>query len=271
MSHERRATQARGRRDLPVAAVVAAWLVLALVLDVGVGLWPQRALGAATWLLLLALLRAEDRAVRGQVAVVVVLATLVEYTASPLLGFYVYRLGNVPAFVPPGHGLVYLAALALGRSAPFTRYGRPICRSALLAGGAWALWGVTLAPRGDTLGLLLYLLFAAFVLTGRAPLVYAGAFLVTGALELTGTMLGTWAWAPHGPGGFLAIGNPPSGIAGGYCVFDAAALAVGGWGATSGIAARPRRRPAVAGRIRDGRGVQRRASGVPGRRAVSVE
>ena len=54
--------------------------------------------------------------VRGARAVVVVLATLVEYTFSPLLEAYVYRIGTVPPFVPPGHGLVYLAALWIGRS-----------------------------------------------------------------------------------------------------------------------------------------------------------
>jgi hypothetical protein len=246
-------------RDLlPVAGTVAAWLALALLLDVGAGLWAQRALGAATWLVLLALLRDERGGVRAQVAVVVVLATLVEYTASPLLGFYVYRLGNVPAFVPPGHGLVYLAALALGRSAPFARHGRAICRLALLAGGAWALWGVTLAPRPDAVGFILYALFAAFVLAGRAPLVYAGAFVVTVALELAGTALGTWTWAAHGPGGVLSIGNPPSGIAGGYCVLDAVALMVGRLGAVRG-AGRHLRMPATRRRRP---GVRRLASGV---------
>src|SRR5205085_11025183 len=39
-----------------------------------------------------------------------------------------------------------------------------------------------------------------------------------------GTGLGTWAWQAHDPTGLIGIGNPPSGIAGGYCFFDAAAL-----------------------------------------------
>ena len=42
---------------------------------------------------------------RYQVGAVIVAATMLEYTASPLLGLYTYRLHNVPSFVPPGHGL----------------------------------------------------------------------------------------------------------------------------------------------------------------------
>ena len=53
----------------------------------------------------------------------------------------------------------------------------------------------------DTLGAVLYLSFAAFILRGRTPGVYAAAFVLTAALELYGTHLGTWAWAPHDPTG----------------------------------------------------------------------
>jgi hypothetical protein len=74
------------------------------------------------------------------------------------------------------------------------------------------VWGVTLAQRTDLLGLLLFLFLVRFVLVGRQPLVYAGAFVVTSYLELVGTGLGAWTWALHGPGGWIAQGNPPSGI-----------------------------------------------------------
>ena len=39
-----------------------------------------------------------------------------------------------------------------------------------------------------------------------------------------GTSLGTWTWHAHDPTGLVPVGNPPSGIAGGYAWFDAAAL-----------------------------------------------
>src|SRR5690349_11051522 len=130
------------RRDLAVFAAVAVWIAAVLGADHVASIWQQRGLGLVTWLVLLALLRGESRQVRAQVAVVVVYATCVEYLASPLLGVYTYRLHNVPAFVPPGHGMVYLAALALGRSALFSTFRRPVVYGTLVAGGLWAAWGL---------------------------------------------------------------------------------------------------------------------------------
>ena len=54
---------------------------------------------------------------------------------------------------------------------------------------------------------------------------YAAAFLICSYLELMGPSVGTWARAPHDASGLLGVGNPPSGIPGAYCFFDAAALA----------------------------------------------
>src|SRR5205085_6339588 len=75
-------------------------------------------------------------------------------------------------------------------------------------------------------GAVLYLSFAAFILRGRYPGVYAAAFVLTAALELYGTRLGTWEWAAHDPTGALTAANPPSGIPGGYCWLDFWALAL---------------------------------------------
>jgi len=222
-----RAVLATSQRDLTIVGIFAVWLTSVLALDVGAGIWQQRGLGVVSWIVLIALLRREGRAERFQVAMVVMFATAVEYTAAPLLGFYTYRLHNVPAFVPPGHGGLYLAALALGRSALFREYGRTLVRIALLIGGAWALWGAFVAERQDVLGLLLFGGFVCVVAKGRAPSVFASTFILTAALELLGTSLGNWRWAPHDPTGLLSVGNPPSGIAGGYCIFDMVALTGG--------------------------------------------
>jgi hypothetical protein len=215
----------KSRRDLAVFGVVALWIAAVLGLDRYASIWPQRGLGLLTWVVLLALLRGESRRVRAQVAIVVAFATCIEYAASPLLGVYTYRLHNVPAFVPPGHGMVYLAALALGRSALFDALRRPVVYGTLVAGGLWAAWGLLLADRNDAFGAILYLCLARFLLVGRAPAVYAGAFVITTYLELIGTRIGTWTWSQHDPTGLFGVGNPPSGIPGGYCFFDAAALA----------------------------------------------
>ena len=213
-------------RDARLAALVGSWVVVVLVLDLSASLTEQRLLGVGTWVLLGLALRGEGRATRIQVGIVVLYASVVEYVFAGWLGVYVYRLENVPAFVPPGHGLVYLAAFAIGRSAWAHRHSRRLVTSTLVAGGCWAVWGVTLSPQPDVLGAYWFGCLLVFAWKGKSPLLYAGAFLVVSYLEVIGTSLGTWTWQPTDPTGLISIGNPPSGIAGGYAWFDAAALFV---------------------------------------------
>jgi hypothetical protein len=127
----------------------------------------------------------------------------------------------VPLFVPPGHGLVYLAALALGRSRPVRAAPRLAVTATVLVGGAWAGYGLLLAPRRDVLGAFWFACLLGFLAWGRARLLYVGAFVVVSYLELLGTRLGIWAWAVVDPvAGIVRQGNPPSGAAGGYGWFD---------------------------------------------------
>src|SRR3954467_5194330 len=206
-------------------AVVLAWIPLVLVLDRDASMTQQRLLGIGTWLLLLALLKRESGRTRAQVAVVVAFATLVEYCFAGWLGVYVYRLHDVPWFVPPGHGLVYLGALAIGRSDVVRRHARVLIPATLGVAGAYAVWGLFLSGRTDVLGAFWFGCLAIFLLRGRNPLVFVGAFFVVTYLELLGTGFGTWTWEVKDPIlGFVAMGNPPSGAAGGYGFFDAAAL-----------------------------------------------
>lgn len=217
--------------------VVPVWIVAVLVLDAlpwpgtperglnGAELVKQGVFGVVTWGLLVALLRRQPVLIRVQTGVVVALATLVEYTFSPLLEAYVYRIGTVPLFVPPGHGLVYLAAACLGHTTWVKAHARAAVAATVVVGGAWAVWGLTLAPQRDDLGAFWFVCLLGFLLWGRSRLLYVGAFAVVSWLEIWGTALGTWAWAPHDPVlGVIGQGNPPSGAAGGYGWFDLYAL-----------------------------------------------
>ena len=213
----RRFVPAASSRDYWIPLIVLVWIPAVLLLDSAAGLWQQHLLGLGTWALLLFLLRGESALVQAQTAVVIVFATLVEYTFSPVLEVYVYRLDNVPAFVPPGHGLVYLAALCLGRSGWFREHARLLIAATVMAGGLYAAWGVSpLAPRPDVLGLFWYGCLLGFLAFGRSRLLYVGAFIVVTYLEVLGTWIGTWTWATTDPTGLVSIGNPPSGAAGGY-------------------------------------------------------
>jgi len=204
------------------AAVIAAYLAALLAVDTQVDLHGQLALGALTWIVLIVAawpLTAERRA---QVAVVICAATVAELTGSILWGVYSYRLHNLPTFVPPAHGLVFMAGLALSEG--LRRHSRALV---LVAGGAALLWGMlglTVLPRLDAAGALGLPLLLAFLWRSRARAAYAGVFLVVAALELYGTAIGTWRWAEKLPGLGIPDGNPPSGVASGYVWFDVMAL-----------------------------------------------
>jgi hypothetical protein len=212
--------------DRPGCAFVllAGYLAGLLALDRFADAREQLLLGAATWGLLLGVCRLLTPERRAQVAVVIAAATLAELTGSIVWGVYTYRLENLPSFVPPAHGLVYLAGVALSRYA--ARHQQALVAVALAVVAVWSVAGLTVLPRRDVGGALGALLLAYYLLRGRAPAVYAGVFLVVAGLEVYGTALGTWTWAATIPGTGIPNGNPPSGVASGYVWFDVMALAL---------------------------------------------
>ena len=200
-------------------ATVSVWIVVGLWVDAQVGELGQTLLGILTAAVLAGLLTLQPAAVRWQTLGVVVIATVGEVVGSLIWGLYEYRLENLPAFVPPGHGLVYLAGISLA-----TLCGaRTVLAIAAVAAAAWGLGGLTVLPTTDVAGAIGCAFLVAVLLWTRRP-VYAGVFLVVAALELYGTALGTWTWASTVPGLELAQGNPPSGVASGYVTFDVVVL-----------------------------------------------
>jgi len=211
------------------AVLMMGWLSAVLWLDRaggGGGIWLQRGLGVLTWGVLVAALLRVTPLVRAQTLVVVAFATVVEYVFSPTLHVYVYRFDNVPAYVPPGHGLVYLSAFALGHAALVAHRQRLWEVGVVVVGGLWAAYGVVLAERPDALGAFWFACLVLFLAYGPSKPVYIGAFVVVSWLELLGTHLGNWEWGLTDFTGWVSIGNPPSGAAGGYGWFDLVALLV---------------------------------------------
>jgi hypothetical protein len=204
------------------AAAIAAYLAALLAVDTQVSLHEQFALGALTWIVLVLFARPLPSERRAQVAVVICAATVAEVTGSILWGVYTYRLHNLPMFVPPAHGLVFMAGLSL--SDALRRHRRVLVGFAATAATTWGVLGLTTLPRIDAAGALGVPLLLAFLCRSRTRAAYAGVFLVVGALELYGTAIGTWRWAPALPGLGIPDGNPPSGVASGYVWFDVMAL-----------------------------------------------
>jgi hypothetical protein len=211
-------------RDYKIAAFTFVAVTLCLSLDGFAPRAMQYVLAAFGWAFLLAFLRKECKFVRAQVSVAILFAVLGEFFASIYMHGYTYRFGNLPAYVPAGHGLVYLTAVALGRSGFFLSHARWLSVVVVCFLGIWAYFGFTNAKRPDEIGVILFLVFLLYLLRGRSPLVYLGAFFITSWLELVGTTAGTWAWAVIDPASGLPQGNPPSGVAAWYCLVDAVAI-----------------------------------------------
>jgi len=200
--------------------------VTGLALDHFANLSVQMLLALCTWGFLAIAFVYLTPMERAQTSVVVVVATCAEIIGSVIWGVYTYRLGNLPLFVPPGHGLVYLTGLRLSQTPPFRERGRLLVIAAMVGVGAWALLGLTVLERTDVAGAVGAAVLLVFLWRGRAPAVYAGVFFAVAFLEIYGTAIGTWRWAEEVPGLGVPDGNPPSGAASGYVFFDIAALAL---------------------------------------------
>ena len=205
-------------RATQVLAIVT-MLALGLAADVQLELAGQLAIGAMVWALLLALLAPLPAQARHVFLACVAIATAGELFLSLVWGLYVYRLGNVPMFVPPGHALMLMLGLGLARR-------MPEAAARAILGGA-GVYAVAAGVAGlDTLALPLYLVIVVALLALPAHRrLLASTFVLCLTLELYGTTLGNWAWGREVPWVGLVTTNPPA-IAGAfYCALDALVIA----------------------------------------------
>lgn len=213
------------KRDYMIVAFAFIVVTICFLIDSVASIELQYALGVGGWLSLIYLLLGECKYVRAQVFIAVSFATIGEHFASIYMAGYTYRLENVPAFVPPGHGVVYLTAVVLGRTDFFLKNARKIIIFVVLVGSLWSILTLTESVgRKDEIGTILFCIYLLYLFKGRSPMVYLGAFFITTWVELIGTSLGTWNWAAIDPASTLSQGNPPSGVAAWYCLVDAVAI-----------------------------------------------
>ncbi len=190
-------------RDYYIAGFTFFCVAVSLVIDGSASYEAQNMMGVVAWIFLFGLLIGENKEVRMQVVVAVAFATAGEHFASIYMEGYTYRFGNVPLYVPPGHGMVYLTAVALSRSRFFLMYAKELAIFVIVSGGLWSLWGISGIPeQGDQVG----------------------AFFICTWLGIIGTAAGTWKWASIEPVFNWTQGNPPSGVAAWYCLVDAVAI-----------------------------------------------
>jgi len=197
------------------ALLIVAALGVTLLADAQAGLAVQAAIGLALWALLSWLLGGVDAEERRALMACVVIATAGEMFLSLGWGLYTYRLGNIPLYVPPGHALLLLLGITLARRMP-----EPVARAIV---GCAVIYSLAAAAAGlDTFGILLCLVLAAAALAMPAQRrLYASTFVLSLALELAGTWLGNWRWAPEVPVLGLVTTNPPGAAGALYCALDA--------------------------------------------------
>ncbi len=199
--------------DGPVLGLVFVTLFGALALDAAFGMTGQVLGSLAVWALLLVLLARMTPAWRRTLVIATAFALAAELFFSLVLGWYDYQFLNVPAFVPPGHVLLFLLGPALACRLP-----QWLVIAVPLAAGAWALWA-SLTGIGPFDGLLCAVFLLAYRF-GRSRPTYALMLLLALALELWGTGLGNWRWQPVVPGLGLATVNPPLLAGTFYALFD---------------------------------------------------
>jgi hypothetical protein len=139
--------------------------------------YPQQlALGLLTCAVLAAALTRVSLERRAQALAVVAFATIGEVIGSLIWGVYRYRLHNLPLFVPPAHGIVYLSGLAL--AVAMERHARVLVAAAAVGAATWGVLGLTVLPRHDVAGALGVPVLLVFLLRSRYRAFFAGVFLV---------------------------------------------------------------------------------------------
>jgi hypothetical protein len=223
----------RALRPYALQIAFVLYIPFILFLDAHVtSIYQQYGIGILTFAVLYLSTRLSPPSERRQVWLCVIVATGFEIFGSLVWGLYRYQFHNIPLYVPPGHGLVYLFGLTAARTPLFVHKARAVNRVALVLATGWAISGLTWLPlltgRVDVLGALCLPLFVLFILRSPRAGVFAAIFFCTSLLEIFGTSFGNWRWAATAPYLLFPAGNPPSVIAGLYCVIDGTVLLLTG-------------------------------------------
>ncbi|MFL2978668.1 MAG: hypothetical protein DBX05_06640 [Candidatus Poseidoniales archaeon] len=145
-----------------------------------------------------------ERKERIEMLVVLAFATPMELFFSEIWLIYEYQRNMMPLYVPVGHWFLFDLGRRIANRLPT---GRKVAAGALMPFIPLTIW---MAFDGvDTSGLFLLALMFGFVRLGPAPMLYAVMAWLALAMELWGTGLGTWTWAPQVPWTPLTAWNPP--------------------------------------------------------------
>ena len=149
-----------------------------------------------------------------------------EYIFSLVFQLYTYKFGAIPLYVPFGHAILFSTGLMIA-DLPLVRANEGRVRWALIAFHAGLFAGAALAL-GDTLSAVFGALFIVILLRKRGRPFYLIMGVLVLYIELVGTALGCWVWAPR-PFGALSTTNPPVGAFVCYVIADILVMKIAGW------------------------------------------
>lgn len=196
-----------------VVALVVTTLALGIPLDAAGAPWAQPMVSLWAWMALAWVAVMSPPRHRVELAVCVVLATAGELFLKDVWGLYVYRLRNLPLFIPAGHALVFAASTRLSGLAPsWLPRAVTVVFAAVVGYGAWAGY--------DTFGLVWFAAFLLYVRRSADPRLCATLFLMAFAIEAYGTRLGGWTYFTEEPWLGLTTTNPPVWIGAVYCTLE---------------------------------------------------
>ena len=174
MAHETYAITgaSSNQRDATRALIICAVIAGGLAFDQLVPFWGQTLTSAGVWLLLWQWVRHAPREEKITLVSCVIYATLGECFLSLAWGLYDYRLGNVPAFVPPGHALLLMLGIILARRLPgWITWAAPALAAPFV---------LLLAATGaDTFGVLLFAMLVICMAFNRSRKLYAVMFVLS--------------------------------------------------------------------------------------------
>ena len=192
---------------------ILAAMAFGLLLDHWSPLWGQIGVGLFFWGLLFGLYRQVSAPRQLLLMACLVWASFGEIFCSLVWGLYDYRLHNIPHYVPPGHVLMFLIGTALAPRLP-------VWTTRFLLALLIPYIGLGLWLGFDEFGLLLFLMFAACLISGPERQLYTTMFLLSLCLEIAGTGLGNWQWQASVPFWQFSNTNPPLASGAFYCVLD---------------------------------------------------
>ncbi|HEX5125572.1 MAG TPA: hypothetical protein VFW00_02420 [Rhodocyclaceae bacterium] len=193
--------------------IIALTIVCGLLIDQHFDTYGQIAVDTWTWAMFGLLLSLVTPSERPALIACLLIATIGEVVLSLVWGLYIYRLHNIPLFVPPGHVLLFWLGIQLSARLPYAllRAVAPVS-AVVIVGLAFAGLDWFSVP---LLGL--FLLCWRF---GPAARLYATMFVLSFVMEMCGTSIGNWTWQSHVPWLAWPTTNPPLAAGAFYCALD---------------------------------------------------